>query len=116
MQFSVRRNILAAAIQMENLQKQSQTQDSELGRFSAIMEKDVDLLLLEEFWCHPEFACWFYGQIREYSPGPDLLPETVACEARHSVGSGGSEVGNRRAGRSQGQNSWRRTFLSSTSH
>lgn len=33
-------------------------------RFDAISEKDIDMLLLEEFWCNVQWRQWFYEQLR----------------------------------------------------
>ena len=70
--------------------------ESPTDRFAVIREWDIDLLLLEEFWCSPTFVTWFYQRARE---ADDQLPalESLTCEARHSVsrtgeGSGESDL------------------------
>jgi len=59
-----------------------------LDRFSAICERDVDLLLLEEFNCNPSFCDWFLLLLRPSSPSP-----VHSCVARHSVVSSGEAAG-----------------------
>jgi hypothetical protein len=54
-----------------------------LGRFSAIYERDVDLLLLEEFNCSPSFCAWFLLKLGLSHTNRTL----IACAARHSVAS-----------------------------
>lgn len=54
-----------------------------LDRFSAIYERDIDLLLMEEFNCNPSFCGWFSSKLELSSSCP--VPST--CTARHSVAS-----------------------------
>jgi hypothetical protein len=40
------------------------TQDSDFGRFLAtVTERDVDMLLMEEFHISDDFVAWFCGEI-----------------------------------------------------
>ena len=68
--------------------------DETLGRFSETMERDVDLLLLEEICCSPFFCSWFYEQVSAQMPA-GALPKLVdfECIAERSVGATGDGYG-----------------------
>ncbi|MCB9922581.1 MAG: hypothetical protein H6822_10385 [Planctomycetaceae bacterium] len=63
-----------------------------MDRFAVIREWDIDLLLLEEFWCSPPFVTWFYQRAREANERLPIL-ESVVCTARHSVSYSGEGSG-----------------------
>jgi len=70
------------------------TDDDILGRFSETMERDVDLLLLEEFCCNRAFCSWFYEQVGAQMPTGALpLLGDLECAAERSVGSTGEGYG-----------------------
>jgi hypothetical protein len=68
--------------------------DEALGRFSETLERDVDLLLLEEICCSPAFCSWFYDQVGAQMPA-GALPrlDDMECAAERSVGSTGEGYG-----------------------
>jgi len=59
-----------------------------LDRFLAVCERDVDLLLLEEFNCSPSFCGWFFSRLG-LSPSCQV---PIACKAKHSVASNTDEA------------------------
>lgn len=65
-----------------------------LAVFSETMERDVDLLLLEEICCSPSFCAWIYDQVSAQMPVGSLPRlEELSCTAEHSVGATGEGYG-----------------------
>jgi hypothetical protein len=62
----------------------------DIGRFDAIAEKDLDLMLLEEFCSSKHWCQWFYDRLRAAKPE---LPELAQLEvnAARSVSGMGSD-------------------------
>jgi hypothetical protein len=65
-----------------------------MDRFCNLVERDIDLLLLEELNCNPEFTLWFYTTQRDRISEHKLPPlDGITCIARHSVGMSNSDLG-----------------------
>lgn len=70
----------------------------DMDRFSAINERDVDLMLLEELICNADFAGLVYTRVKEHSVRVSLPQlDGISCRAHHSVsyvgaGSGESDI------------------------
>lgn len=78
--------------EMRTEQSTSNPPEPTLDIFSSLFESDIDLMLLEEFWCNSDFPKWILNQICTSTSKP--LPEAVyTLNAKHSVGGMGAGAG-----------------------
>ncbi len=90
-------------------QSSQQTSTSAPDTFAAIQERDIDLLLLEEFRCHSNFPVWFYGNTHPSKSVKPFRWNKIQCEPKHSigwsgVGSGETDLWVKLTGVSQSEN------------